>query len=360
MVWKRLSPDKPKNSAFRPWDYLFAILVITVAAGARGVLLHFSVWDAPLIGLTLAVCATGVLYGLGPGLLAAGLGSRIWHHSFPIFLQPGFGLLFVGMAGVAVLSSLLATERRKARESVAAMRRSESRFRGLIEANVIGVACGAPGGAVTEANDAFLEITGYSREDLRMGAISWDETAGVSPAPAEKDLPRKDGERIPVLLYTAAFDGPAGEAVALVVDLTERKLLEQKLRQRQKLETVGLLAAGVAHDFNNLLTSILMNAQLSRDSLPAGHRALKMLDDLMDEALRAGRLTGQLLAYAGKGSLFSKSVDLAAEIREGAASAQSSMPPEIALRLELDPNLIPIEADAGQIRQLVTNLIANA
>jgi len=148
--------------------------------------------------------------------------------------------------------------------------------------------------------------------------------------------------------------------VALIVDLTERKLLEQKLGQRQKLDTVELLGAGVSHDFNNLLTSILMNAQLSRDSIPAGHRALKMLDDLMDEALRAGRLTGQLLAYAGKGSLFSKSVDLATEIREGAASAQSSMPPEIALRLELDPNLIPIEADAGQIRQLVTNLIANA
>src|SRR5262249_46196729 len=153
MVWERLGPDKPKNSAFRPWDYLFAILVIAAAAGARAVLLHFSVWDAPLIGLTVAVCATGVVAGLGPGLLAAGLGSLIWHHFFPLFVQPGFGLLFVGMAGVAVLSSLLATERRKAHESDAAMRRSESRFRGLTEANVIGVACGAPGGAVTEAND---------------------------------------------------------------------------------------------------------------------------------------------------------------------------------------------------------------
>jgi PAS domain S-box-containing protein len=249
------------------------------------------------------------------------------------------------------------TRRKQAEE---AKRRSEQRFHSLSDSNVIGVACYGAAGFIVEANDAFLKITGYSRDDLRAGTIVWPEALAGSRAPFESDFARKDGTRIPVLIFAAAPEPPEEEAIVLMVDLSERKMLEQKLQQKQKIETIGLLAAGVAHDFNNLMTSILMNAELAMEHLPARHPAHRMLNEVTSEAIRAAQLTRQLLAYAGKGIVSVKPIDLGATIDEAAAQTRNLISKQIQLRVESDSRITPIQADQGQIRQLVSSLILNA
>ena len=145
-----------------------------------------------------------------------------------------------------------------------------------------------------------------------------------------------------------------------MVDLSERQMLEQKLLRKQKLETVGLLAAGVAHDFNNLLTSILMNSELAMENMPPGNRARRMLEEVTREALRVAQLTSQLLAYAGKGGHAARAIDLGATIRLAVSELRGTVAQHIPIRLKLLPGLAPIEADQDQIRQLITSLLVNA
>ena len=120
-----------------------------------------------------------------------------------------------------------------------------------------------------------------------------------------------------------------------------------------------MLAGGVAHDFNNLLTGILGNASLAEEVLPAGHPAHSAIREVIEASERAAHLTRQMLAYAGKGRFVVERLDLSAAVREIANLVRSSIPRNVMLRLELTPELPPIEADAGQIQQLVMNLVIN-
>jgi len=139
----------------------------------------------------------------------------------------------------------------------------------------------------------------------------------------------------------------------------ERRQLEEQLRHAQKLESLGLLAGGVAHDFNNLLTGILGNASLVLDLMQPEESIKGMLEDIIRASERAADLTRQLLAYAGKGKFVIEPVDTSALVRDISGLLRSSAT-RAELRLELHPNLPPIEADASQIQQLVMNLILNA
>ncbi len=140
----------------------------------------------------------------------------------------------------------------------------------------------------------------------------------------------------------------------------ERKILEEQLRRAQKLESLGLLAGGVAHDFNNLLTGILGNATLALDLSAPDAPVAEMLRDVIRASERAADLTRQLLAYAGKGNFVIEPVHISNLVRDISELIRSSAPRNVALELDLDPNVPPIEADATQMQQLVMNLILNA
>jgi two-component system, cell cycle sensor histidine kinase and response regulator CckA len=140
----------------------------------------------------------------------------------------------------------------------------------------------------------------------------------------------------------------------------ERRLLEAKMRDAQKLESLGVLAGGIAHDFNNLLMGILGNANLARLELAAESPALMTVSDIETAALRAAELTKQMLAYSGKGRFVIQRLDLSAVVREMTSLLGSVVSKKATLRLDLGPSLPPIEADASQIRQVVMNLLTNA
>ncbi|HEV3198703.1 MAG TPA: PAS domain S-box protein [Bryobacteraceae bacterium] len=142
-------------------------------------------------------------------------------------------------------------------------------------------------------------------------------------------------------------------------DVTERRRIDEQLRHTQKLESLGVLAGGVAHDFNNLLTGILGNASLALDGVAPNHPNYVLLDEVMKAAERAADLTRQLLAYAGKGRFVMRTVNLSDLVREIGGLVQTSIPKPVQLRLQLTERLPGIDADPGQLQQIVMNLVIN-
>jgi len=167
--------------------------------------------------------------------------------------------------------------------------------------------------------------------------------------------------RVPTLLSSVRSALRARRRQYQVRDyLKEKKLSDEKLLEKQKLESLGVLAGGVAHDFNNLLTGILGNASLAVETLPANAPAQRMLRDVVDASDRAAHLTKQLLAYAGKGRFVVQAMDLSDAVRDINHLIQSSIPKNAQVQLDLAAELPCIDADAAQIQQLVMNLVINA
>lgn len=153
----------------------------------------------------------------------------------------------------------------------------------------------------------------------------------------------------------------AGEPVEMVgfwIDITEQKRLEEELLKAQKLESVGRLAGGIAHDFNNLLMGILGNVALAKVQQRLEFETLELLNQAEKAALRAKHLTGQLLTFARGGAPIKKTVSLPRLLREvtGFALRGSNVRAEFAI----PEDMWLVEADEGQISQVIHNLVVNA
>ncbi len=140
----------------------------------------------------------------------------------------------------------------------------------------------------------------------------------------------------------------------------QRRQIEAKMQQAQKLESLGVLAGGIAHDFNNLLTSILGYADLARKELPQNSAVQPMLEQILFGAKRAAELTNQMLAYSGKGHFIVQPINLAELVESMQRFLRISISKKCAMSHHTTPNLPLIEADISQMRQVVLNLILNA
>jgi PAS domain S-box-containing protein len=176
---------------------------------------------------------------------------------------------------------------------------------------------------------------------------------------------RKDGSRFWAsgVMTSLRQNGRIRGYAKVVRDFTDRRRLDEAVRQTQKLESVGVLAAGVAHDFNNVLTAILGNVSLVRRRL-GSLNVDSGLDELLVAAERAGNraadLVKQLLNYAGKGRREIRPVDICQVTRDALAIVRASVSKKITIRTDVPEDCPSIQADVGQLQQLVLNLVLNA
>lgn len=174
---------------------------------------------------------------------------------------------------------------------------------------------------------------------------------------------KRDGSRVSVLIHTAALRDRTGEVVGIMatfVDMTERRQIEIRMRNAQKMEAVGLLAGGVAHDFNNLLMAIKGFSSLLLEAVGENQAAEECVGEIMKAAERAAKLTGQLLAFSRRQLLRPELVDINAHLTDMNAMLRVLAAHNIELALELGEGLDMVLVDPVQLEQVILNLIVNA
>ncbi len=259
-------------------------------------------------------------------------------------------------------------------------------LRGLLECAPDAMVIADEHGTIALVNAQAERLFGYTREELvgqpiellvpeRLHAAHTEHRASylarprVRPMGAGLDLSarHRDGHEFPVEISLGPLEGDDGRLIcAAIRDVSESRRrareqheLELKLRETQRLESLGVLAGGIAHDFNNLLSVILGNASMVLPELedPSQCAAVAQIELA---ARRAAGLTRQLLAYAGKGRFVVEPARLSQIVEEMAELLESTTSAKATLRLTLDPDTPAIDADVNQMRQIVLNLLANA
>jgi len=155
---------------------------------------------------------------------------------------------------------------------------------------------------------------------------------------------------------------PCGESHTLTIirDITTQRRLEERIVQVQKLEAMGRLAGGIAHDFNNLLTVVLGNSDLLLREISPRDSKKKLVEEIMNVAIRASRLTHHLLAYSGKGPIHLAPVEPATVIRETIGLLREAIPSHVTVSLRLPDGLPAVKGDYTQIQQVLMHLLNNA
>ena len=169
---------------------------------------------------------------------------------------------------------------------------------------------------------------------------------------------RLNGKQISLSVFPIVSRGRS-DRIVIMRDLTERKRMEAQLFQAQKMEAIGTLAGGIAHDFNNLLMVIQGNVSLMLLDVSPSHPHHEMLKMMEKKVLSGSRLTGQLLGYASKGRYEIKPINLNLLLEE-TAEAFGRTRKNVTIHRDLAQNLSPIEADHGQIEQVLMNLLVNS
>jgi PAS domain S-box-containing protein len=231
---------------------------------------------------------------------------------------------------------------------------------------------------LADGNDAMARMYGFTKADeirgVRLGSMLPPEDAanreflrafirsGYRLEGAESHELDRDGRSrwFSNSLVGVVEDGLLVRALGTQRDVTDRKDLEEDLRQAMKMEALGRLAAGLAHDFNNLLTAIIGHAEMADERLPEGSEVRHDVDSISVAAERAASLTRQLLAIARRQVVQPVALDLNEVIRRLESVLTRLLPRDVTLVTQLAPGLWPVLADRGQMEQVLLNLAVNA
>ena len=272
----------------------------------------------------------------------------------------------------------------------------EAKIRRLVDANIIGIFIWKLEGQILEANDAFLRMVGYDREDLVAGRIRWMEltppdlrdrfprqlaelkiTGTIQPY--EKEYLRKDGSRVPVLVGDASFDEAGNQGVAFVLDLTELKRAEDEQRKSEgryrevqtelahanRVATVGQLTASIAHEVRQPIAATVTNAEaglLWLDGQPPDlEEARQAFDRIVSDGKRASDVIDRIRGLIRKSPSRNDRLEINGAVREVIELARGEVVKTgVSVQMHLADGLPLIEGDRVQLQQVVLNLIINA
>ena len=282
-----------------------------------------------------------------------------------------------------IASAIGVEEERKLAEE--ALRESDARYKDLASFLPLSLFETDDQGNVTYANHFAFESIGYTQEDIDKGfnmlqvihpkdhdraiKMSMQVMQGEHTGGSEYLVQRKDGSTFPAFINTRASikdDKPVG-LKGYIFNLTEQKMAEEalreseeKLRQAQKMESIGTLAGGIAHDFNNVLYAIIGYTELTMDDVPEGNPAQKNLKEVFKGAMRAKDMVQQILAFSRKADTQKKPIKVQSVVKEAIKLLRTSIPSTIEIRHNIDKDCSPVMADSTQIHQVVMNLATNA
>jgi PAS domain S-box-containing protein len=274
---------------------------------------------------------------------------------------------------MAVLADV--TDRKRAEKALA---RERAILRGLIDSipdlifykDVLGNYLGCNAAFEKYCGRSEKELVGLSDLDLfpREVGLAYQDRDRQMLAEGrakrnEEWLQYPDGKCVLVEILKTPFFGPDGQTMGLIGisrDITERRRLEEQLRQSQKMEAVGQLAGGVAHDFNNLLTAILGNISLMLAGVPPSDPNRELLRDTETAAMRAADLTKQLLGFSRRTMLRLEPTNLNSAVQEAIRILRRTIDPRIAVEIRDARDLWTAWGDPGQLNQVLINLCLNA
>src|SRR6266436_5555696 len=272
----------------------------------------------------------------------------------------------------------------------------EAKIRRLVDSNIIGIFIWDFDGRVHEANDEFLRMVNYDREDLVSGRIRWtdltppdwreQDNAKIEQQkisgrlePFEKEYTRKDGRRVPVLTGGATFEEGGNQGVAYVLDLTVRKRVEAEARESERryreaqmelahanrVATMGQLTASITHEVNQPITAAVTYASAARRLLSAEPPNFHEVDDVLSlivkEGIRAGEVVGRIRALIKKAPARKDAVEINDAILEVIALTRTEAANNsVSVRTKLAEGLPRIQGDRVQLQQVLVNLIINA
>ncbi len=258
-----------------------------------------------------------------------------------------------------------------------ALRASEDRFARAFRLSPASITITSlEDGRFLDVNDSFVRFIGHPRETL-IGRTSvelgiWSEPGerdrllgvlrqGARVSDEEATFVTASGERRQMLLSAEVIDLSGRRCLlSLLQDVTDRRRTEEALRLAQKMESLGVLAGGIAHDFNNLLAVMLGHNALVLTRLKEGSVEHQHVLKAMAAAERAAVLTKQMLAYSGRGHFEIRPIDLNELVRQNVSLLGAALPKNVSLSGRYDEAIPPLAADAGQLQQVVMNLIMNA
>lgn len=309
-----------------------------------------------------------------------------------LYLENNLTLHAFTPARMAVLK-LLASEAASSMENARLYRdlaAREARIRRLVDANIIGIVICDVDGRIHEANDAFLRIVGYDREDLVSQGIRWTDMTPPewldrdqrqlvpelkmtgSLQPFEKEFFRKDGSRVPVLIGVANFEDDGAQGVAFVLDLTERRRAADALREVQielahanRLATMGQLAASIAHEVNQPIGAARNNAHAAlrflAEAPPNLMEVMEALKCVVNDTYRAGDVLSRIRNQVKKVPFSREGVELNDAIQEVIALVRGELSKNRAsVQTHLAEGLSQVHGDRVQLQQVMLNLMLNA
>jgi PAS domain S-box-containing protein len=271
-------------------------------------------------------------------------------------------VLRIRLLGDAIVSIL---ERRQAES---AQCESENRLRTILEAVQTGIVMlDAESRRIVDLNTTAAQLIGAPKERIigQAGHLYLPLAAPATPAPAttptEDLLHTAEGQPIPVLRTVIPIRIKDREhLLATIADLRPLKQMEAQVIHAQKMEAIGRLAGGIAHDFNNLVQVILGFADITLMDILPEHPHHQDLQEIRTAALRAGEITGQLLAFSRRQTVQPTVLDLNTIVSETTKMLQSILGEDIQLITQIGADLKRIYADAGQLSQVIMNLVVNA